>query len=83
MQLWSFYRSSTFDAAHVRKKYQTLHTCTTSIFMFRSVGAWEPGSLGAWEPGNEAIDDVQLSVQLYFSVIGLPMCFYPELVFCL
>jgi len=43
MQLWSFYRSSTFDAAHVRKKYQTLHTCTTSIFMFRSVGAREWG----------------------------------------
>ena len=42
-QLRSSYPLSTFDGAHVRKKYQVLHTCTTSMFMFWSVGAWQQG----------------------------------------
>ena len=28
-----------------RKKYQALHTCTTSVLAFWSVGAWERGQL--------------------------------------
>ena len=34
---------NTFDGVHVRKKYQGLHACTTSMFMFQRVGAWEQG----------------------------------------
>ena len=40
VQLKSFYP---FGGAHVRKKYQALHACTSSMFMFWSVGAWERG----------------------------------------
>ena len=29
------------------KKYQALHTCTTSMFTFRSMGAWERGYIAA------------------------------------
>ena len=42
-QLSSFYLLSTFTASHMRKKYQALHACITSMFAFRSVGAWEQG----------------------------------------
>ena len=43
LSLWVCPRSlSTLDSAHVRK-YQALHACTTSIFAFRRVGAWEQG----------------------------------------
>ena len=41
-QLSSFHPLSTFTASHV-KKYQALHACTTSVFTFWSVGAWEQG----------------------------------------
>ena len=43
LSLWVCPRSlSTLDSSHVRK-YQALHACTTSIFSFRRVGAWERG----------------------------------------
>ena len=70
-QLWSLYPLSTLDAVHVRKKYQTFPLCTTSMFVFRSVGAWERGwgRPGHWLPHNTKKKLVAMA-NLYNSVNG-------------